>query len=291
MSELGKITRYAPNFPVWQTLVKEPVTFMKTQVRIISKSHKLQKESFSLLEKLGSNFKVEEVSRSTFHLVWDVPEDSELFNEYHDHHCFLVFSAMLAAINIASLGLFSWHDGTEIGPIYIREESSNLVTLSVDHQQKYENIRELTQREVHDALILFGALCRESEHVIVNEYLKGVMHLCMSYYDLNFHREAFGNFYRVIEYLVTNRILGKRKLKNELNQLQQVFRDFGADEKLISEFKNIYAIRSAQVMHAQIQPEKVSFDEALMVKTFCDLLLNKYYLKIAETWRKGRANA
>lgn len=264
---------------------------MKTQVRIISKSHNLQKESFSLLERLGSNIKVEEIGSSTFHLVWDVPEESELFSEHHDHHCFLIFSAMLAAINIASLGLFSWHDGTEIGPIYIREESSKLVTLSTDHQQKYENIRELTEREVHDALVLFGALSPESEHVIVNEYLKGVMHLCMSYYNINFHREAFSNFYRVIEYLVTNRILGKRKLNNELIELQKVFRAFGADEELISEFKKIYAIRSAQVMHAQIQPEKVSFDEALAVKTFCDLLLNKYYRKIAESWRKGRENA
>lgn len=272
-------------------LSKEFVPFMKTQVRITSKSHKLQKESFSLLERLGSNFKVEEIGSNTFHLLWDVPEDSELFSEHHDHHCFLIFSAMLAAINIASLGLFSWHDGTEIGPIYIREESSKLVTLSTDHQQKYENIRELTEREVHDALILFGALSPESEHVIVNEYLKGVMHLCMSYYSINFHREAFSNFCRVIEYLVTNRILGKRKLKNELVQLQKVFRDFGADEELISEFKNIYAIRSAQVMHAQIQPEKVSFDEVLIVKTFCDLLLNKYYRRIAESWRKDRQNA
>lgn len=268
---------------------------MKTSVRIKSKSHKIENESFALFERLGSNFKVEIINNNMFHLIWDVSEDSEIFTENHDHHCSIVFSAMLAAINIASLGLFSWQDGTDIGPIYVRAgstgEPSNIITLSANHQQEYEKLRELTEKDIHDALILFGALCPEKEHIIVVEYLKGIMHLCMSYYDIDFHREAFGNFYRVIEHVVTNRVLCKQKLKNELLELQQVFRGMGADEELVSEFKKVYEKRSSQIMHAQIQPESVSFDEALIAKTFCDFLLNKYYRNIAERWRKERVEA
>jgi len=268
---------------------------MKTSLRIKSESHKIGNESFAILERLGSNFKVEVINDHTFHLIWNVSEDSEFFNENHDHHCSIVFNTMLAAINITSLGLFSWHDGTEIGPIYVRGDSVNepskIITLSANHQQEYEKLRELTENDIHDALILFGALSPEKEHIIVVEYLKGIMHLSMSYYDINFHREAFGNFYRVIEHIVTNRILGKRKLKNELVEIQQAFRDLGADETLISEFKNVYVKRSSQIMHAQIKPEPVSFDEAVIAKTFCDLLLHKFYRKIAEKWRKEKSDA
>ncbi|MCF1458254.1 MAG: hypothetical protein LPH21_12070 [Shewanella sp.] len=268
---------------------------MKTSVRIKSKSHKLSSESFRLLEKLKTNFMVEVINERAFHLIWNVSENSDLFNKYHDHHCSIAFSSMLAAINIASLGLFSWHDGTDMGPIYARvsseENKPKFITLQADHKQEYENIRELTEKETHDALILFGSMAREKEQIVVVEYIKGVMHLSSSYYDINFHREAFANFYRVIEYVVTNRIICKRKLSNELLEIQDVFKGYGVDEKLSAEFKEVYIKRGSQIMHAQLEPESVSFDDAVIAKTFCDFLLNKYYRNIAEEWRKSTNEA
>ena len=85
---------------------------MKTSVRILSKSHIIVPSAIVLLERLDTNVQIELIDKATFFLHWQVDEDSDLFSEHHDFHCSLVFSAMLAAINIASLGLFTWQDGT-----------------------------------------------------------------------------------------------------------------------------------------------------------------------------------
>jgi hypothetical protein len=229
------------------------------------------------------------INASTFYLHWYVDEDSEFFNEYHNHHCSLIFSAMLTAINVSFFGVFYWFDGTEIGPVFLRndpsKDSDSLITLEQDHGQTFETLQSLSDPDVHRVIILFGALCRNGESVVVDEYLKGVMHIRMNYYDINFHREAFANFYRVIEYLVTNRILGKRKLKNELTEISKVLINFGADEQLCESFKEIYKRRGSQIMHAQLEPEPVKFEEVLIVKTVCDLLMTKHYNAVAEKWR------
>lgn len=266
---------------------------MKTAIRIRSKSHRFDTNSFGLLNQLGSNFKVEIIDDSLFNLIWDVAESSEFFSEFHDHHCSVVFNTMLAALNIATYGLFTWHDGTQIGPIFIRGVTGDekVVSFSQDHQQQYDRIDVFTEKNVHDALLLFGSLTREADGMVVVEYLKGVMHLSMSFYDINFHREAFGNFYRVIEYMVTNRILKKKKLNNEFAEIQKVYRNYGADETLIADFKAIYKKRGSQIMHAQLQPENISFDEALSTKIFCDILLRKYFINAANNWRSARKNA
>ena len=44
-------------------------------------------------------------------------------------------------------------------------------------------------------------------------------------------------------------------------------------------------------MHAQLQPENISFDEALSTKIFCDILLRKYYMNVANNWRAAKAKA
>jgi hypothetical protein len=264
---------------------------MITSVKIKSKSHSLDNNSFTLFERMGTNFSTEIIDKSLFKLVWTVSENSKLFNEFHDHHCYVTFSAMLASLNIVSLGLFSWHDGVEISPIYERKEHNQLVALTSNHHQKYESLRKLSEQDVHDAVIIFGAICREKEEVVVSEYLKGIMHLSMSYYEINFHREAFGNFYRVIEYIVTNRFLKKRKLSSELKDITKVLSDLGADETLLTAFRNVYIKRGSQVMHAQLQPETIDFEEVTIVKTFCDLLLNKYYRGIADEWLNLRKSS
>lgn len=273
---------------VSKTWVFIKVRYMKTIIRVKSKSHKFNQNIFDNLNNLGFSFGVKVINEQLFELAWNIDKNSDLYNEHHDHHCSIMFNCFLAALNISSLGLFSWHDGAEINPILLRSsEQQKVLTISQDHKQEYTEIRELTELEIHNALILFPALSKPNEKVILDEYLKGVMHLNINFYDINFHREAFGNFYRVIEFIATNRILGKRKLKNELFELESVFKDYGIDSTLLAAFKEVYIKRGSQVMHAQLQPESISFDDVLIAKAFSDILLTKYYINIAENWRKS----
>jgi hypothetical protein len=70
-----------------------------------------------------------------------------------------------------------------------------------------------------------------------------------------------------------------------------VLSDLGADETLLTAFRNVYIKRGSQVMHAQLQPETIDFEEVTIVKTFCDLLLNKYYRGIADEWLNLRKSS
>jgi hypothetical protein len=263
---------------------------MKTIIRVKSKSHKIEQTTFEHLNGLEFSLTVKVINENLLELAWEIDQESELYNEYHDHHCSIMFNSFLASLNISSLGLFYWHDGTEISPVLLRgSEEQKIFTIHQDHKQRYEVLRDLTENDVKNALIFFPVLSKSHDKAILDEYLKGIMLLSISFYDINFHREAYSNFYRLIEFIVTNRILGKQKLKKELYEMESVFRNHGVDDKLLAEFKEVYIKRGSQVMHAQLQPEAISFDDVIIAKSFADILLNKYCRNIAEDWRKNRS--
>jgi hypothetical protein len=125
--------------------------------------------------------------------------------------------------------------------------------------------------------MIFGSLCREGDQTFRREYLKGIAHINAGFGDLSFHREAFGNFYRALEYFVTARVLKKSNLPNELRDIKEGLRKVGMRPELVDEFTSLYKIRSEQIMHAQKTPKEIDFDDVIKMKVFSDYALHKYF--------------
>ncbi len=266
---------------------------MKSSCLIQTFSHKLCESVFEFLDNPEVSLSVEDIRKSSFTLSWDISKFPELNTKYFDYHSHITFCSFLAALNIASLGLFTWGAGLELGPIYRRHSpksgASKLFTLNQDHLQKFDKIRNLTKEDVKKSLVLFGVLCREEQSFVRSEYLKGIIHLSVNYYDINFHREAFYNFYRCLELLITQKILKLKKLTNELKQIQKVFLSYGLGSDLLDEFKKLYVMRCCQVMHSQSEQNLITYDEVIKMKVFAEIVLNKYYMAKANEIRESMA--
>lgn len=257
---------------------------------IESHSHKLSEEAFALLMTDKTLTKVRKVDEKYIDLVLRA-EKSYFKNPKNFYlHAHVVASNFVMALNIASLGHFTWVHGTQLSPVYEMEhlgatvQDKQIVFLQ---KRKYPlEVIEISKKEVKNALILAGALLKEIDQNIRREYIKGIIHLGMMFGDMEFDKEAFSNFYRLFEYVSTHKILGKKKLKNELKELMSVIVASGMQKDVADDFKGLYKIRSEQVMHAQQYQEKISIDEVLKIKVYLDFVLHKYYRKLADEWLK-----
>jgi hypothetical protein len=191
------------------------------------------------------------------------------------------------ALNIAALGHFTWVVGSNlfwhcehIGPSGKREQvfmKSKDIFFPLDKMV-------LTEGEVRNSMIILGSLLREVDQEFRREYLKGIAHLDAGFGDLIFYREAFANFYRSFEYFITMRVLKKKKLSNELKELQEGIRLTGLPDQFCQEFQCLYKLRSEQVMHAQRAQKEIDGEQALKIKTFTDYVLHRYYRSKADEW-------
>lgn len=260
----------------------------KITCSVRSHSHRLNNEAFSLLMSGRTNLFVSEVEERSFSLSC-VNETTVCKTLQHfalaAHLC---FSAFIMALNITSLGRFTWNWTTLAPPLYKfidPEHEDNTTTISLEILKKKENdIGNITANEVRNASLLYGALAKEKESNIRKEYIKGILHLGLDFLDINFNREAFGNFYRSFEYLATARILKVRKLSDELKELQKVITRFGLKDEIVEEFRSLYQLRSNQIMHAQKKQIEVKIDDVLKMKTILDVVLYKVYQPV---WEKG----
>jgi hypothetical protein len=117
--------------------------------------------------------------------------------------------------------------------------------------------------------------------------LKGLIHLSLNYPGTHFEKDAFSNFYRTFEHLVTNRLLGKKKLKNELKEMSAVLSTLGLSSELLEEFRKLYVIRGSQAMHSQHIPELTSREDTMKMKVFTDVVIYKVYKPL---WEAGLKN-
>jgi hypothetical protein len=136
-------------------------------------------------------------------------------------------------------------------------------------------------------LWLYGALANEKTDELVSEYLKGLIHLSLNYPGTHFEKDAFSNFYRTFEHLVTNRLLGKKKLKNELKEMSAVLSTLGLSSELLEEFRKLYVIRGSQAMHSQHIPELTSREDTMKMKVFTDVVIYKVYKPLWEAELKN----
>ena len=249
--------------------------------RIRSDSHTLTGSAFRLLQLTESNIRIKDVSERDFvisvrALVESAPESVQL------HNCHHIINAMLIALNVATIGSFFWQNDPWIHPLFTVAEdyegkNCHESALIVRSNTEHEQLETIEERHIHDAILIFGIIAREESKILIGEYCRGLLLLRMNFCDINFRREAFLCFYRALEYFVAVRILGVKRLKNELRDLQRGLEEIGASRELLEELRALYVIRSSQVAHSQMEQRELSFDEVLKIKVFLDFVMHKTF--------------
>jgi hypothetical protein len=255
---------------------------MWVSCRIGTASHSLAESAFRVLQLPESSIRVSDVKDDNFRIAFggfvetDAPERSKV------HHTHNATRAFLVALNVATIGMFYWASDPWVHPIYGIGEGPDSPpirhgALIVPSFHKFTEIKEITDLDVQNALIIFGMLAKEKSPTLESEYARGLLLLRMNFYELNFYREAFMCFWRALENFVATRILGVAKLKNELRDFQRALKTIGASDDLTNELKEVYVVRSSQVAHAQVTVRDITFDEAMKAKVFLDFVMHKTF--------------
>lgn len=262
----------------------------KSKCIIISHSHRLNKEAFSLLMNGNSPLIVSDVKEKSF-LLTVTNEPSNCTDIKHfvslSHFC---ISTFIIALNIASLGYFTWDWYGFSVPRYevynpIREKKGLIFPLQMKYRKEYfgGSIKEITEKEIRNACKYYGVLAKEEKISITREeYIKGILHLSLAFFDIDFRKEAFFNFYRCFENIITNKVLQVKKLDKELKNFEKAIDKVGLGKVLVKQFKSSYLIRSNQVMHAQKKQINITIDDVYAIKICLDALLFKVFTPILE---------
>ncbi len=197
-------------------------------------------------------------------------------------------SNFLIALNVCSLGHFFWATRDNLLLPFELEHPLSLqphrdIILQRNHPQD-EGLPEISPDDVKTTALLYGALATEPDEILRSEYIKGIIHFALDVHDIAFHRDAFANFYRAFEHLVTRRLLGVEKLSKELRQIQDALTSLGFSDELSRAFKDVYQLRSEQVMHAQREQTEISRDDVVKIKACLDGIIYKLYQPV---WNDG----
>ena len=262
---------------------------MRIRCHAVSLSHKLQADCFHLFNTGQTKIRLDRQSDTEFVITIDTSFFADEGSQHLEYHAHLSASCMLVALNIATLGYFTWKDHPSLHPVYEVESESDstptYISLTASRSIEFPIARELTELDVERAVIVYRPIVLDTALAARTEYIKGLLHLGASQVDVTFYREAFGNFYRCMENCVTQKILNVSRLSNEVADIKRALEKVGADETLQGAFRQVYAMRSSQVAHAQRPQEEITFDNALSAKAFADLVMYKTYRKIAEEMR------
>lgn len=262
----------------------------KLSCKIRCFTHDLSQEAFDIFEQDGMNIGISNIKKDSFTLEFtDVLEPSLSDNSFASKS-HSVFNLFIVALNVSTLGLFINQDDKQLSPDYHFYKDNKLVgggLIIHDIHSTDLKGRNITQSEIYEALCLYGALAKEKNDELVSEYLKGLIHLSLNYPGAHFEKDAFSNFYRAFEHIVTCKLLKQGKLKNEFKQLSGALSSLGISQDLIEEFKELYKIRGEQAMHAQKSPEKISREDTMKMKVFSDIVVRAAYKPI---WEEGMAH-
>jgi hypothetical protein len=219
--------------------VRLPSLSLFCQVRC--HSHTLNEVAFQLLTSSKTLIRIYDVTQSTFFLEIR-SDDYPVFKEIEEFAARGAYSLswFLMALNIGSLGHFDWEAKTQATPIYslFNHDLKQGVGIGSGGNYKYppDAVSPLTEVDVQHAILVFKALSKENDENIRKEYLKGLYHYGLDFFDIPFRKEAFANFYRSFEYFVTNRILKTKKLKNELKQFKEVLQSLDLKPEVVQMF-------------------------------------------------------
>lgn len=267
--------------------MENTITPFKITCSILSLSHRLNKEAFSLLMPGEIDIFVSDVKEKTFLLsIINQSAGSKTLEQFSvvAHLC---FSNFLMALNIVTLGHFTWNWGTFTPLLYKcidPQRNKGATIISLQKMKKNESdIRDITKNQIRNTKLLFIALSVERVSNVRKEYIKGILHMSLDFFDIDFHREAFGNFYRSFESFATKRILKVKRLTNELKELQKVIKKYDPSNKIAGEFQYLYRLRSNQIMHSQKKQVMITIEDVLKMKVILDFILHKVYQPKWET--------
>lgn len=251
-------------------------------------SHILNENAFKPLTSPNCLVRVHDVTASMFFLGVQ-SNDYPTLTKIEHFTTFGVYSLsyFLMALNIGSLGHFDWELKTRSTPIYslCNHDLKQGVGIGSNRSYKYPSdaVSPLTETDVQHAILIFDALSKENDKNVRKEYLKGLYHYGLDFFDISFRKEAFANFYRSFEFFVTNRILKAKKLKNELKQFKDVLQSLGLKPEVVQMFaEELYPLRSEQVMHSQRQQIEIEWEQVSKMKFLTDVTMRSSYKPIWE---------
>jgi hypothetical protein len=254
---------------------------MYINTRIKSYHHILNADAFKIFMTDKHSFKISNVQSCSFDLsIKANPDESESDLTSRAHS---IINYYLVALNIATLGHFSW-DFQLVSPVpYFSSNTpgdfDKFIFLHKKSDFEFdEDLLEINGNLIWQSLKIMIALMEEKDEVFIGEYTKGIFGLHYSLFNINFKNESFSSFYRAFEYFCTQRILKIKSLNNEKKQLKSVLIDFGFEKEITDGFDKIYQIRCNDIMHAQKGlNDGVDLDVLLRLKIFLDSILHKYY--------------
>lgn len=268
---------------------------MWVSCRIRSDSHTLSEPPFRLFQSVKSNIRVHHVQEHDFVLSVrmlnnSLPENVQLQQQHH------VINAVLIALNVATIGSFYWYNDPWVHPVLtvaddLSGTNSRAAALVVKGKSNLDELKAIDEQEIYNTVLIFGIVAREDSNTLTGEYCRGLLLLRMNFCELNFRREAFLCFYRALEHFVASRILGVKKLKNELLDLQRGLAKIVASQALQDEFRELYVVRSSQVAHSQIGQREITLDEVLKIKAFLDIIMHKTFKEQADQIMQSRRDA
>lgn len=253
---------------------------------ILSHHHRLTEDAFEYFMKPGLLLQVSEVKEHSFLVsCYKAETDKTLDSFYANSHD--IISYFLIAINVATLGHFTW-DFRFVSPapyLFVDTHQNNTRFLFAE-AAKYLSTEEpmhISKALVWRAFQLLLALGNERDQRLKTEYVKGLYNLHNGFFDIQFLNEAFGNFYKAFEFFCTSKMLKAKKLSNEKKQLRGVLSEFGFEEQALKDFDTLYMIRCDQAMHSQKGLESVDKEAVVRIKIFLDSIMHKYYQPFWET--------
>jgi len=191
---------------------------MFLKAKIISHHNILSTNSFELMSSPSSLLSISEVKKNSFMLsVESLPKEDKGSFMGRAHS---VISFYVVALNVASLGHFSW-DFQLVSPVpYFMsnsvESTGEFQFLHKPSGYKFdEEMIPLPRETSWQVLKIMIALGKERDDVFISEYIKGIFNLHNCFFNISFINEAFANFYRALEYFTARKILRCKKLKNE----------------------------------------------------------------------------
>lgn len=255
------------------------------QTKIVSHHHTLDKDSFEYFMTGKTLIEVSDVEERSFLIsCYKTPEDTNpeaFYSKCHD-----IFSYFIIAINVATLGHFTW-DFNFISPTPYKlvDEPKKTSHLLYPKEAKYFNDEislKIEKNLIWRTLQLLLALGTERDKSFKKEYIKGLYNLHHSFFDIQFLNESFSNFYKAFEYFCTKKMLKLDKLTNEKKQLRKVLSDFGFEEDILKDFDKLYIIRCNEAMHAQKDLASIDKEALIRIKIFLDSIMHKYYEPVWE---------
>lgn len=250
---------------------------MWASCRIISEAHILPVGSFKRFQSEQLNTRI--IRTDEHHLRISVRPPTRCSPDQHIYHSHHVIKALVLALNVGSMGNFYWENGPWAHPILSitdnldGADSQEVALIAESPPADLGQLRPFSDMDEYRVTLLFGVFARGSAHVLENEYCRGLLLHRMQFCEIDFRRDAFMCFYRVLEHFVTRRVLSAPRLQNELKEIQLCIRSLGFGDALVDEMRELYVIRSSQTAHAQNAQRLITGDEVLKMKLYTDALL------------------